>query len=315
MTFLHDRKDFPDLVAGVATERGVADVLVEKDYWVCHVLWSLKHVSGFEIQFKGGTSLSKGFGLIERFSEDLDIKLLHPDVEDCSDWSSMGKQAARRRRAFFEKVLGRIAVPGATCSEDRAGRDPYHRSVVVQVAYPQVTGSPLANALRPFVQLEIGDARVMPGEGRIIRSWVHEFLSMRGGLPDGADDSAPGEIHCVTPVVTLLEKIEAIHRRATRGDEPSTFVRHYEDGFRILIQLDQQDRTLARDLLREMLELKQIRRWPDSDSLGWRACEEPGMQTAWEALGGMYWGARVPLSECSAALSAFAMELARSAEV
>ena len=61
----------------VAARKGVAPVIIEKDFWVC---WALRRV--FELAdrlpaplFKGGTSLSKGYGLIERFSEDVDISL------------------------------------------------------------------------------------------------------------------------------------------------------------------------------------------------------------------------------------------------
>jgi predicted nucleotidyltransferase component of viral defense system len=74
LSFVHDDPEFDDLLRIVAEGRGLAVGLVEKDYWVTHVLWSL-HELRLEVWFKGGTSLSKGFGLIERFSEDLDLKL------------------------------------------------------------------------------------------------------------------------------------------------------------------------------------------------------------------------------------------------
>ena len=72
MSFVHEDADFDALLQIVAGARGIGVALVEKDYWVTHTLWAL-HEQGFEIWFKGGTSLSKGFGLIERFSEDLDF--------------------------------------------------------------------------------------------------------------------------------------------------------------------------------------------------------------------------------------------------
>ena len=72
MTFIHEDRDFDDLLTIVADQRGLTTGLVEKDYWVTHALWALQY-QGFDIWFKGGTSLSKGFGLIERFSEDLDL--------------------------------------------------------------------------------------------------------------------------------------------------------------------------------------------------------------------------------------------------
>lgn len=70
MSFVHEDPDFRELLGIVARDTGIAAALVEKDYWVTHTLWAL-HETGLELWFKGGTSLSKGFGLIQRFSEDL----------------------------------------------------------------------------------------------------------------------------------------------------------------------------------------------------------------------------------------------------
>lgn len=75
MRLIHESgQEFADLLEIVAAERGLRRSIVEKDYWVTHALWALS-VGGFDVWFKGGTSLSKGFGLIERFSEDLDLKV------------------------------------------------------------------------------------------------------------------------------------------------------------------------------------------------------------------------------------------------
>lgn len=71
MSFIHDDRDFRQLLNLVTEERRIAPALVEKDYWVTHCMWAL-HQTGLEVWFKGGTSLSKGYGIIERFSEDLD---------------------------------------------------------------------------------------------------------------------------------------------------------------------------------------------------------------------------------------------------
>ncbi len=65
---LHEHKDFKDLIAAVSDNMGIDPTLVEKDYWIMHCLWGLQQ-QGFTFELKGGTSLSKGFGLIHRFSE------------------------------------------------------------------------------------------------------------------------------------------------------------------------------------------------------------------------------------------------------
>lgn len=79
------------------------------------------HFAGFEVWFKGGTSLSKGFGLIERFSEDLDLKIDPGNVGSLlkvSNWKSDGAKATGERRIFFEKLPGLISVPGARIAPD-----------------------------------------------------------------------------------------------------------------------------------------------------------------------------------------------------
>ena len=74
MSFVHDDPEFVALLTQVSAETGIAAALVEKDYWITHSLWAL-HETELAIWFQGGTSLSKGFGIIERFSEDLDLMI------------------------------------------------------------------------------------------------------------------------------------------------------------------------------------------------------------------------------------------------
>lgn len=70
--YLHEEDYFKYIIATVSEKSGLSDVIVEKDYYVTLILKELiKHNN--EIVFKGGTSLSKAFHLIDRFSEDIDI--------------------------------------------------------------------------------------------------------------------------------------------------------------------------------------------------------------------------------------------------
>ena len=77
MEFLHERPDFSKLIELVSDERNILPQLVEKDYWIMHCLWGLQQC-GYDFELKGGTSLSKGFDLIHRFSEDIDIHIAPP---------------------------------------------------------------------------------------------------------------------------------------------------------------------------------------------------------------------------------------------
>jgi predicted nucleotidyltransferase component of viral defense system len=69
--FLHELPDAKDLFMVISEEKGINPSIVEKDYWVMHALWGLQQQHDFEL--KGGTSLSKGFNLINRFFEDIDV--------------------------------------------------------------------------------------------------------------------------------------------------------------------------------------------------------------------------------------------------
>src|SRR4051794_8047644 len=69
--FLHNHPQFADLIRIVAAEKGIDPALVDKDYWIMHCLYGLQQL-GFTFQLKGGTSLSKGHQIINRFSEDID---------------------------------------------------------------------------------------------------------------------------------------------------------------------------------------------------------------------------------------------------
>ena len=70
MTLVHELPDFKDLLAVVADNMKVDPGLVEKDYWIMQSLWGLQQL-GYKFELKGGTSLSKGLGLIHRFSDDI----------------------------------------------------------------------------------------------------------------------------------------------------------------------------------------------------------------------------------------------------
>src|SRR5439155_13140717 len=84
-SFLHERNDFQALIETVAENEKIHDpALVEKDYWIMHALFGLKQL-GLSFELKGGTSLSKGFGIVHRFSEDIDVRIepfdgLHVDT-------------------------------------------------------------------------------------------------------------------------------------------------------------------------------------------------------------------------------------------
>lgn len=94
-------------------------MLVEKDYWIMHCLWGLQ-AQGFQFELKGGTSLSKGFGVIHRFSEDIDIRIEPPYGMDVKIGRNQDKPAhVESRRAYYDELAARISIPGV----ERVERD------------------------------------------------------------------------------------------------------------------------------------------------------------------------------------------------
>ncbi|MBZ4399233.1 nucleotidyl transferase AbiEii/AbiGii toxin family protein [Myxococcus sp. MISCRS1] len=306
MNFIHDDSDFDDLLRIVAKDRGLSVALVEKDYWVTHTLWAL-HATGFQVWFKGGTSLSKGFDLIRRFSEDLDLKLEPGTVSlpEVSSWTKDGTKVTGQRKAYFEALPTLVKIPGTSATLDLRSTDTKRwRSGNIQVSYPARHLGDLADVLRPFVLLEIGSARVTPFVHRDMTSFVHEALEARGQLGD-YDDNRPKAVRCVHPLVTLLEKLDALQRKALHDEkEPASFVRHYEDAARI-IEAESRLPTLpdypsVHALASEMVAQKQIIEppRPDAPALQLPPCKRTDdIRAAHEAIGRMFWGSRKTLDE------------------
>ncbi len=314
MTFVHDDPDFPDLVGIVANKRRLSLGLVEKDYWVTHTLWALL-AAGFEIWFKGGTSLSKGFALIERFSEDLDLKIEPGSVRALpaiSSWRSEGTKATAARKAHFEKLAKLLSVPGAGISPHPDPPDKSWRSASFRVTYPGHHLAALGDLLKPFVLLEVGSGRVTPSVPCDMTSFVHDELATQGQL--GAfHDNRPKAVRCVHPLVTLLEKLDALHRRVpNEKSEPPDFVRHFEDAARIVaaeaalpVLPDYDD---ARSLADDLLTQKQIAALPRADDEAFalrRGARTDAIRASHAAIAPMFWGPRITLDDACSAISAW----------
>lgn len=97
-----------DLFLGAAARLGTAVQNVEKDFWVCWTLDALFNgleAGGPRLLFKGGTSLSKAFGLISRFSEDIDITVFRDDLGQGTDAADLDALSGKKRRARLQAIL------------------------------------------------------------------------------------------------------------------------------------------------------------------------------------------------------------------
>lgn len=231
--FLHEIDGFADFVDVVASEQRIDPGLVEKDYWIMHALWGLQHL-GMHFELKGGTSLSKGFGLIDRFSEDIDI-LIQPD-----DGLPIGKNHNKSahieaRRDFYDGLPARLALPGfAGAERDRAFDNDRMWSAGIRLSYPSV--SKLPDGVKAGILLEAGFDKVTPNRPCVISSWAYD-KAVALDLEDVIDNRAL-DVPCYEPGYTLVEKLQTISTKyrgfQARGDMPQNFLRHYYDVYCLL---------------------------------------------------------------------------------
>ena len=116
-----------ELFHNTAAKTGLHDAIVEKDFWVCLTLDYLFHRCPWKkaVTVKGGTSLSKGYHLINRFSEDI-YRCLHFAGDPVGDWGVGGLDTGRTGgycTVCCRAVPTIIQAERGFCSNGRAGAD------------------------------------------------------------------------------------------------------------------------------------------------------------------------------------------------
>lgn len=223
-----------------ADQLGVSAGAVEKDFWVCWVLRELfDPAAGLALTFKGGTSLSKCWNLIERFSEDIDLVV---GREAVGLPSFDAREVATSRRA---KEAQRASVQTACRPYVQASIYPCLEAAVRRV---EVTAGPLelafdpddeagqnlhltytspftaAGYLRPVVKIEPGAlSDTEPVRSARVRPYVAIVT------PDELRD-LEFEVKSVAPERTFWEKVCLLHEEAYKtGDVRGRLARHYYD--------------------------------------------------------------------------------------
>lgn len=102
---------FKNAIIATSQQRGIPEIYIEKDYWVTYVLFNIyKNEIGKETVFKGGTALSKCFGVIQRFSEDIDLVIMRNE----SDSGNRLKTKIRKISKCATNVLKERDIEGIT---------------------------------------------------------------------------------------------------------------------------------------------------------------------------------------------------------
>jgi Nucleotidyl transferase AbiEii toxin, Type IV TA system len=241
------------LFTTTAQRIGTTPQNVEKDFWVCWTLDALFNglPAGPRLLFKGGTSLSKGFGLIQRFSEDIDITVFRDDLGLPTSVEQLNAMSRKKREAALDAIKAACeayisgplcealsAVATATCvrnglpaAEFLVGPDPEDRQSL-QLRYPTVT--PADSYIAKVVKIESGAKSALdPHSVQTITPYVNDDLP-------GAN-LAVANVTIVDAERTFWDKVVILHglrrwfdiRGVLRGNG-QRISRHYYDLYQLL---------------------------------------------------------------------------------
>lgn len=175
LEYLHDHKEFSALLRIVGEEQRIDPYLVEKDYWIMHSLYGLQQMD-LKFELKGGTSLSKGFGITDRFSEDIDIRIEPPETlsVNTNPKSNRSNQVEGRKK-YYDWLAEHIRIHGISeIKRDTVFDDErYYRSGGIRLHYPVQSG--VLSGIKDGLLLEVGFDDISPNIPRTITSWAYEF--------------------------------------------------------------------------------------------------------------------------------------------
>lgn len=240
-----------NLIQKAAFDLGMRFDVVEKDIWVCYVLgklFSLKELHG-KLVFKGGTCLSKAYGLIERFSEDVDLTISKSCLNAAGSSNKPRKIESRIRHAaedfvkdeiyeLLKKVFAKDLEDGSWSldfsEEDKSTllfQFPYAENIVLWDTFKWDSShwsdeTDSYNYIKPSIKLEFGAlGEDWPSEEKKVAPYAQKIL------PDFFDES---QVKVLDVKRNFLEKLLILHSICLRPIEKPLkhhYSRHYYDVF------------------------------------------------------------------------------------
>ena len=226
-------KDRQELIIATASKMRISEAIVEKDFWVCYCLDYLFHDCRWKdaFAFKGGTSLSKAYGLIERFSEDIDLIL---------NWDVVLKgrkiiQPSNTKQDLMNKEINADAEIYISTTlkqniEDKIQdvctiQSDINDKNILQIEYPKAIND---KYLLPFIKLEIGPlAAWSPNKISEIKPYIEVI---KGIQVDNID------VPTIIAERTFWEKVTILHKEHYRDEKrkfPERYSRHYYDVYKM----------------------------------------------------------------------------------
>lgn len=223
----------------VAEDTGIAPYAVEKDWWVVQILSAIFEMEvGKYLIFKGGTSLSKAWNLIERFSEDIDLAFDRAYLGFSGELTRSGVKVLRQKtgkyisKTFTQELEARLKQNGLTdimlnyIKPEASDADPAQ----IQIYYPNVVDYP--GYVQPRILLEISCSSLK--EPNAVQSF-HSFLDEH--YFESSFAGTPVSIPAAIPERTFLEKIFLLHEEFHRPHDKirvDRLSRHLYDVYRLI---------------------------------------------------------------------------------
>jgi hypothetical protein len=246
-----------DLFVGAADRLRTNEQNIEKDFWVCwtlNALFNELEADGPRLLFKGGTSLSKGYGLIERFSEDIDITVFREDIGQPATVEELEAVSGKKRNARLEAIkaacqeyiqgpmleqlseLLRQTLQTSNLNANRARveadpADPDGQSLLLWYPTSTVEGNAY---IRRAIKIESGAKSALdPHASANVKPYIADDLPNL--------DLRVGNVTTVDPSRTFWDKIVILHglrrwwdRRGELRGGGQRVSRHYYDVYRLL---------------------------------------------------------------------------------
>jgi hypothetical protein len=229
--YLHNHPEFKNLIRVLSEEMSIVADLIEKDYWIMHVLYGLKK-GGYEFELKGGTSLSKGYKIIDRFSEDIDIHI-HPPVDLELNLNPNNTKPAilEKREQFYDKLADEINIDGLLKIERDREFDNKRSYLSGGIRLFFENYFPASEGVKEGILLEAGFDIVTPNNKITISSWAYDKAILK--IQSAILDNRAIDVHCYDTGYTLVEKLQTIttkfRNEQETGIKRKNLLRQYYD--------------------------------------------------------------------------------------
>ncbi len=265
---LHLEPDlFNDLIHATSENLAIPAQLIEKDYYISLVLRALSHSAyNQQIVFKGGTSLSKAYNLINRFSEDVDFAVIS------------GEMTGNQIKKLLTRLMKEVTVD---LMEDKNFTDISKGSKFRKQAFlydAQISIEADLNPIPSRIIVEISAfANPFPYEKRMIEPFVTTFLKKRSMNDFIVQyNLEPVELNVLLPRQTMCEKTVSLIR-FSMSDTPlaslSSKIRHFYDLDALLATEDIQNYISSKAFAKDIKTLIQHDMQAFDEPIGWSRLE------------------------------------------